>query len=75
MREDLLVIIAFGTHDGSSDLAETDSVSPSRTFQSETGNSSGGIFLCFHDEGRAIQVGLGESFANDKFFPDNHVSF
>ena len=65
MEEDLLVVIALLTHDGSAYLAETDAMPPAFALETET---SGGLLDI---EGGAIEMSLAQGSANLKFLTDS----
>ena len=64
MEEDLLVVIALLTHDGSAYLAETDTMPPAFALETET---SGGLLDI---EGGAIEMSLAQGSANLEFLAD-----
>ena len=64
MEEDLLVVIALLTHDGSAYLAETDAMPPAFALETET---SGGLLDI---EGGAIEMGFAQGSANLEFLAD-----
>ena len=77
MAENVAIAVSLGSHDGSTDLAHTDSVAPTRTEQDKaTGNVGLWVdLMTFHDEGGTVKVGIGKETSNFQFLANDHFPF